>query len=163
SGPVPGVTKLYRDEQVTPALDAARFCTLRTIVGRQGFYVTNGRLMAPSGSDYRFIHLRRVMDRACQVTHNGLLQFLNESVRVDAETGFIDDRDARAIEAYIEGQLNAALTAPGHASSVEVLVKRDENILSTQTLTATVRVVPLGYAKSIQADVGFTNPALQLR
>ncbi|MFN7131601.1 MAG: DUF2586 family protein, partial [Myxococcales bacterium] len=40
SGPVPGVTKLYRDEQVTPALDAARFCTLRTIVGRQGFYVT---------------------------------------------------------------------------------------------------------------------------
>lgn len=51
--------------------------------------------------------------------------------------------------------------APGHASAVQVVLKRDSNVLSTRSTTLTVRVRPLGYLEYIEADIGFSNPALE--
>ncbi len=161
-GALPGVGKLYRDERVTPGLDAKQFITLRTFVGVNGAYVTTGRCMAPVGSDYALIQNGFVMDVACRAARQALLPFLNSKVRVDATTGAILEVDARSIEATVEAALNAVLTSKGHASSVEVKVSRVENILSTQRLPVTIRVVPVGYARSIDVDIGFSNPALKL-
>jgi hypothetical protein len=160
SGPITGVTKLWRDERKNELLDAARFTTLRTILGIQGFYVTNGRMMAAAGSDFTYVMNRRVMDVGCRVGRIGLLHYLNESLRVDPKTGYIDEHDARAVEAYVEAQLRAALTAPGSASDVTIEVIRNDNILSTQRLRAKIRIVPLGYAKAITEIISFFNPAL---
>ena len=157
------VSALLRDERATPGLDAGRFTTLRTIIGRQGFYVTHGRLMAPNGSDYTFLQNGRVMDIAATAVRNALLTYLNDSVRVDSATGFILEKDARSIEAFVDGQLRAALTQPGYASDLTFQVSRTQNILSTGTLATTLRVVPLGYASQITVDLGFTNPALAVK
>jgi hypothetical protein len=48
---------------------------------------------------------------------------------------------------------------PGDASSASVVVNRTANILSTQILPVSIRVVPLGCAKTISVDIGFQNPA----
>lgn len=158
-GPVSGITKLYHDEEVKPGLDEARFTTLRTIIGRQGFYVTRGRMMAPAGSDYQFVMNRRVVDKACKITRNAALRFLNSNVRVD-DAGNIAEADARAIEAYIDGQLFAGLISTGNASKASVTLKRDSNVLSTQSTTLTIRVTPVGYLETIEVDIGLFNPAL---
>jgi hypothetical protein len=163
TGPLPGISILQRNEFATPGLDSQRFATLRTIIGRQGFFISNGKVMASAGSDFQLVQHRRIMDKACAVARNALLNFLNDSVNVDAATGFILEKDAQNIEAFVEGQLDAALLAPGSASAIQVTVKRDENILSSQTLRVTIRIVPLGYAKTIVQDIGFTNPALQIK
>jgi hypothetical protein len=157
SGPVPGIVKLVRDEAATPGLDAARFCTLRSIIGRQGTYVTTGRLMAPNGSDYSLWQNGRVMDEACNITRNALLKYLNSSLRLNAD-GTIEEREARSIETYVDTALRAGLTQPGDASDVSVVVSRTANVLSTQILPVSVRVRPLGYAKWINVDIGFAAP-----
>ena len=163
SGACVGVVKLNRDEQATPGLDAARFTTARSIIGRQGYYLTNGRLMSPAGSDFTYWQNGRVMDIAAATVRQALLIYLNDSVRVDPLTGFILEVDARHIEAYVDGQLRAALTQPGYASDVNFQVSRTQNILSTNTLATTTRVTPLGYAKAITVDIGFVNPALAVK
>jgi hypothetical protein len=160
SGSLPGVSKLHRDERSTPGLDGQRFSTLRTFVGLPGAYITAGRALAAQTSDYQLIQHGFVMDAACRALRTALLRYLNDDVRIDRETGHILEVDAQAIEAEVQGQLEAAIVAPGHASAVEVKVARDENILSTQTLRCTVAVVPLGYARAIEAEVGLKNPAL---
>lgn len=160
TGPCIGVVSLGRDEQATPGLDAQRFCTLRTIIGRQGFYVTNGRLMAPALSDFTYLQNGRVMDVAAGVARQALLAYLNDSVRVNPADGSINEKDARNIESFVDGQLRAALTTPGYVSDVQALVNRTANILYTQTLPVTIRVIPLGYSKFISVDIGFTNPSL---
>lgn len=160
-GSLPGVTYLHRDEQVTTALDAARFSTLRSLIGRQGYYITNGRIMAAAGSDFRLTQYRRVMDRACAVGRDALLDYLNAGVRINAN-GTIFELDARGIEAVVTSALNAALTQPGHASAVRCVVDRTNNVQSTEQVKAQIRVTPLGYAKSIAQDIGFTSPALVL-
>ncbi|HWL89419.1 MAG TPA: DUF2586 family protein [Polyangiaceae bacterium] len=162
TGPLPGVVSLDRDEQQTPGLDAQRFATLRTIIGRQGFYITNPNIMAPSGSDFSLWQNARVMDVACAISRNALLQYLNDAVRVDAKTGFVNPKDAIPIERYTEGQVRAELVQPGDASDVTVTVARTDNILSTRTLRVSTRVLPLAYSKYIEETIGFSNPALQL-
>lgn len=156
---VTGVTPLTRDEQATPGLDAARFATLRTIIGVQGYYIANPNLMAPVGSDFKLLQYRRVMDIACTTARQALLPYLNDSVRTKAD-GTIDERDAKNIEAATDSALRNALTRPGYASDVSAAVSRSEVMTSTNTLRETVRVQTLAYNKIIAVDIGFLNPAL---
>lgn len=160
TGPVFAVQAIGRDEFKTPALDAQNFLTLRTHVGQSGFYFTRGKNMAPLASDFQLIQNARVVDIAATAGRAALLRYLNDSIRIDKTTGFILEKEALTIEAYVEQRQRDALTQPGDADNVAVTVSRTENILSTGKLPVRIRVVPHGYANFITQDVGLTNPAL---
>ncbi len=160
TGALPAVQALIRDEARTPALDAVRYSTLRTHVGKPGYYMTNARLMSGPTSDYQHVQHRRVMDIACTNVRRNGLEYLNDSVVVDSATGYIAESDARAIDANLTELLRAEVLSPGYVSDATVRVHRDVNILSTGRLVVTVRLVPLGYLKSISVDIGFLNPSL---
>ncbi|WP_394845185.1 DUF2586 domain-containing protein [Pendulispora brunnea] len=167
SGSLIGVRRIYRDEAVTERLDAARFTTLRTWVGRQGYYITRGRLLAPAGSDYQQIQLGRIADVACTAVYDRLLDYENDSVRVyplrDAKAGRILESDARAIDTELEAVLKDVLvnTTPQHVSDVQARVVRTDNILSTAELRAEIAIVPKGYLEVIRATIALTNPAIR--
>jgi hypothetical protein len=167
SGPLVGVVRLHRDEYVTPGLDAARFTTARTYPAYAGYFLTQGRIMAPPGSDFELDQYRSVMDLACTVAYQAGLRFVNESIQVDPATGNIADRDAKKVEAYIRGMLATALKGKvsemDGVPAVRVTVDRTENILSSRRLPVEIAVVPLGYAKYISVTIGFENPALAVR
>lgn len=158
-GPLTGVQSLYRNEAVTTMLDEQRFTTLRTHVGRAGYYVTNGRMMATGGSDFSFVTNRRVMDRACQIARAAELPFLNQDVRVDKD-GHVNEKDAQQFEADVNAQLRAGLLGPQLASDTRVVLSRSANLLSGEAAPVTIRVVPKAYFKHIETDIGFMNPAL---
>jgi hypothetical protein len=158
-GPLSGVVSLVRDERATEGLDAGRFVTARTIVGRQGYYITRGRIMASAGSDYSLWTNARVMDIASAVARNSALRFLNSKVAVNAN-GTIQETAAKAIEGYIEAGLRGELTQKDDAVDVSVAVDRAVNILSTGLLKLRVRVRPFGYASDITVELGFTSPAI---
>lgn len=159
-GPLSGVTSLYRDEGATPALDDARFITLCTYPQQNGFYISNGRMMAPAGSDFTFLQYRRLMDRACTVTYNFLFPQLNDDVVRINDDGTIYEQDARSIETKGKAELDAELTDKKRVSATAMVVTRDNNMLSTQTLKVKTRIRPKGYAKFIDHDIGFENPSL---
>lgn len=158
-GPLSGVVSLVRDERATPGLDDGRFLTARTIVGRQGYYLTRGRTMAPAGSDYSLLQNGRVMDIACTVARDRALAFLNAKIPTNAN-GTIQETSARSIEAYLESGLRAELTQKEDAVDVAVTVDRTVNLLSTGRLVIRVRVRPYGYASDITVELGFTSPAI---
>ena len=166
SGPLVGVVRLHRDEYVTPGLDEARFTTARTYPAYAGYYLTQGRLMAPPGSDFELDQYRSVMDLACTVAYQAGLRFVNESIRVNPATGGIAEKDAVRVEGYIAGMLRAALKGKvseiGGQPAVRVTVDRTENILSSRRLPVSIAIIPLGYAKYISVEIGFENPALKV-
>lgn len=166
SGPLVGVVRLHRDEYVTPGLDEARFTTARTYPAYAGYYLTQGRLMAPPGSDFELDQYRSVMDLACTVAYQAGLRFVNESIRVNPATGGIAEKDAVRVEGYIAGMLRAALKGKvseiGGQPAVRVTVDRTENILSSRRLPVSIAIIPLGYAKFISVEIGFENPALKV-
>lgn len=161
TGSLPGVVKLNRDEQATPGLDTGRFMTLTTIPGKNGFYITGpGRLMAPVGSDFTFWPYRRVIDLTSFYARQAFLKFENDSVRVNAD-GTIAEKEAKKIEGYATSYIQNALA--GLVSDVFVTVSRTNNLLQTQTILPTVRVVPLGLALFIPVDLGFANASLTIK
>lgn len=156
-GPVDFVQKLYHDEATaTVPLAPGRFATLRTFLGRQGFFATTGRMMAPTGSDFELSQFRQVMDLGCTVAKSTLETFVNRSFLVNAD-GTIDEGDAVTVEDTVRADLAAALLTPGHATAVSVVVDRTINLRTTKRLKVTVRIRPLGYGKTVDADMGFEN------
>jgi hypothetical protein len=161
-GALRNVRSIVRDEFATPGLDAARFVTARTLIGQAGYFITRGRMMASPSSDFSNIMNCRVMDRACTVERAAMLLFLNKDVRVDKDTGFIDERDAMMMEAVCQAKLEAAVLGDeSEASGVTVAVSRTDNLLSTGVLNTEVSVIPKGYTETIKMNIGFKNPALQ--
>lgn len=154
---ITGFTTVYHDEQVNPGLDAARFITMRSITGRIGYFITNPNTMAPVGSDFNLLQYLLVMNVACATVRQYFLTVLNKPVRVNTATGHILEKDALALEAGCNAAVNNALFAPGFISGAQCQVARDDNILSTKTLTVNEFIVPLGYAKFINVTLGFVT------
>jgi hypothetical protein len=161
SGPLGSVVRLYRDERITPNLDVARFVTARTWRRRNGFFITRGRMLAGGGSDFRDVPNRRVMDLACRVGYEALLRWQSDTLLVDPTNGHLDETSARTVDQWVESALRAALTTPGHASDVQVQTIRTDNLLTTETLRCKLRVIPLAYARFIDAEIALLNPAIQ--
>lgn len=159
-GTLPGIVSLYRDERVTPGLEPLRFTVLRTFdSAAAGYYVAQARTFAAPGSDFSSLERRRVMDRACTVARAALLPFLEEDLQVN-ENGTIEERQAAAIEATVNGILAADLVSSRRVSAVEILINRTHNLLSTETLKVSVRVRPRPKARWIEVEIGFSNPNL---
>lgn len=153
---------VYHDSRITTTLKDARFLTLRTRIGRPGLFVHVPAMMSSPSSDYqRWMH-RSVIDKACDLTYEVLVDVLNDDLQLDPVTGFILDKEAKAIESRLKSAFRDGLLSKRAASAVSATVSRVDNIITTKTLTVSVRVVPKGYVEGIDVTVGFTNPALEL-
>lgn len=161
-GSLDGVRSLYRDEGRTPRLDAARFVTARTYRGKRGYFLTNFKMMAQTGSDYTYLVNRRVMDVACNTARAKLLDLLQSKQRVNNQTGFVYETEARKVDTAVSRALEDAIvnTNPSDASAATMTMSRTANVLSTGIFPVKIRVVPHSYVRGITADIGFVNPAL---
>lgn len=158
-GPLTGVTQVAHDEASHGGMcDSTNLTTARTFPRRSGVYLTNARMLRPSGSDFEFWQHRRMMNGACAAADDYLFTLLSSSVQVNAETGLISEAAASAIEANCESAINNRVGE--YISDVTVTVDRTANILSTKTIPVSVAIVPLGYIKAIEVEIGFKNPAL---
>lgn len=162
TGPLGGtpIDEVYHDEGLNPGLNDNRFATITSIEGLTGYYVTNPSIMSTSTSDFDLLQLGRVMDEACRVSNTFFAPKLSTDVRLNRTTGFILEKDARALESGCDSALNRSLVDTGNVSFVQTIVSRTDNILTTKTLTVTVKILPLGYLKTIELTITFFNPAL---
>jgi hypothetical protein len=158
-GALKGVLALRYDENASGLLDDARFVTLRTFDGENGFFVTNGNTMAAADSDFSDVPRRRVMDAAARQCRKTLLRtVLGQTLPVNKVTGFIDEATARSLDGEIEADIKTAIGA--EIVSVEAQVSRTENILSTERLPVEIEIVPFAYAKSVTVTLAYVNPSL---
>ncbi len=116
--------------------------------------------MTTPTSDFDLLQYGRVMDEACRIANTFFAPKLSTDVRLNPITGFILEKDARALESGCDSALNRGLVNPGGASFVQTTVSRVDNISTTKTLTVTVKILPLGYLKTISITMSFANPSL---
>lgn len=151
----------YHDEfTATTSADNGRLAALRTWPGEEGVYINRGRTLALLTSDFTELHRGRVMDEACRVAYRFVFKIVGKRLLVDRTTGKILESEAKALEEAGTARLAQALVSD-HASNVEFLVDRDENILSTEKFKYRVRILPRAHGNYLEGDFGFENPALQ--
>ncbi|NIR32218.1 MAG: hypothetical protein GWN84_23555, partial [Gammaproteobacteria bacterium] len=125
----------HHDELINPGLDDARAIVLRTFDGAQGVYVNNPNTFSANGSDFELLQHRRVMNRAKRALRGYFTRRLSKPIAVNASTGFILESEALEIEAGANAILRGVLLAKPKASAATVTLSRDDNLLSTKTLT----------------------------
>lgn len=169
-GPIPGVSIRdtngnadEHDEALSPGLDDSRFTTLKTHIGRQGVYVTRGRIFSQDGSDFDIMPKRRVMNLAHRALYNYFLDRLSNDVFVNPTTGFLTEAEAAEIETGATGAMGGELMQKPKASAVQFVLSRTDNVLSTKTITGQARVIPKGYTEFVTLDLAFKNPALSVQ
>lgn len=153
-----GSSGLYRDENFTPGLGDQGITTLRTIPGKRGYFITEGRLLASPTSDFKYTQRGTVMDIACETIYPALADYMNSDLRKLAD-GTLDPRDAIAIEKDLTSQLSDAVlrTTPQYVSGLSVTVRRDLPNLPADTLAAKFRIQPNSKARQIEGEVSYTK------
>jgi len=134
------------------SLDTGGFIGAQSIQGAEGFYATDVT-RAPAGSDFGTIMRVRVMCLAARVALARMVEELNSSPDVNTDgtirADVADGLDA-SVTSYVARELGRRVT------SVQVQVSRTQNLVTSETLPFKVRMVPRGYAKVIELDLGFT-------
>lgn len=151
--------KKYHDERKYPGLDALYFTTLRTWGGKPaspGVYVNNARVLTSSTSDYQFFQHTAIVNRVIETTFQKLEPRLSQGVLLN-ENGTIREDVATAIEDSVNAELRSIYSDPGRVSGILFRLSRVDNVLSTNKLSFSVGVQPLGYVKFFEGKTGLVR------
>ena len=139
------------------------YITLTTHVGRSGYYVCDDHLATAVSDDYHSLARRRVVDKAYRIAHNTLLNYLNDEVACNGD-GTIVAAVAKSWEADVVAAIANQMTANGELGTdpadsrdkgVKCEVDREQNVVSTGKVKVRIAVKPYGYAKYVEAELGF--------
>lgn len=163
SRPSDPVAYSYHDETTAAvSLDDGRIATLRTWPGQSGIFVNRARTLAALSSDYTELANGRVIDEAQRVGYRYMFNQIGRRFTVDRTTGQLAEREIKALEEGGRQALVRALVNEGHATDVEFVIVRGDNLITSKLIRYRVRVLPVGYPDFISGEYGMKNPALEL-
>lgn len=148
---------VYHDERFNPGLTSARFCAAKTRIGKQGFFVDQPNLMAPTGSTFTLLPFGNVIDVACDIAFQTAEEEINDDLRVN-QNGTLYVNDALSLQNNILAAINANMTAVSMISGASVVVDQTANVALTGNIPITITITRNGYVLSITINIGFSSP-----
>lgn len=135
-------------------LDNYRYIYLIKYVGIAGSYFNDSHTATIVSSDYAYIENNRTIDKAIRGVYTSLLPSLNSPLVLKGD-GTLQDFTVD----FFTSQAGVNLTQmvrDSELSAFDVIINSSQNVLSTGNLTVTVKLVPIGVARQITVNIGFT-------
>lgn len=136
-------------------LNTYGYCFLRKLVGITGSYNTPPVTCTLNTSDYHFIYSNRTIDKATRVIRTNLLPDLSSPITLNAD-GTLQDTSV----AYFKSKAGFALDSmvrDSELSAYSVDIDTTQNVLQTNQLVISVKLLPIGVADFIVINIGFTT------
>lgn len=108
-----------------------------------------------STSDFNRIRNNRTMQKAVRNLRVALLPYLNGPIEVNSDGTLTQDVISQ-FKAICETTLDQ-MKANGELSQRQINIDGSQNVLSTNTLTIGVKIIPVGSAEEIAVNIGFTT------
>lgn len=124
-------------------------------IGKAGSFWNDSASAVSETSDYAYIENGRTIDKAIRGVNVALTSYINAPLFVDAITG-------QLTELTISNFKNAAsiplqdMLIDQDLSGYEVVIDPDQSVLTTSKIEITVRLVPVGVARTIVVNIGYT-------
>ena len=137
--------------------------TLRTFVGRSGYFFSDDLLCTKVTDDYRSLTARRTIDKAYRIAYDTLLEELLDEIPVNTD-GTMQVTQVKSWQGKVENAIALQMTANRELSAdvtnpkdrgVECFIDASQNVVSTSKVIVRVRVRPFGYARYIDVYLGF--------
>ena len=157
-GNVKGIEKISPfdvNEAHIKKLAGAGYATLRYYDGLRGVYFYDSFLAVGATSDFPNSPRIEVLNKAMRLVRTAQLPYLRRGFDV-----LPDGRvpELGLVKAAAEQALDAMVSAK-EISGYEIVLDDTQNILSTEKIRETVKVVPRGQVNAIEGVVEFSNPA----
>lgn len=108
-----------------------------------------------STSDFARIRNNRTMQKATRQLRISLLPYLNSPIELNAD-GTLGQDVISQFKAVCESTLDQMKSA-GEISQRQINIDGTQDILSTNTLTIGVKIIPIGSAEQISVNIGFAT------
>lgn len=135
-------------------LDNYRYIFLIKYVGIAGSYFNDSHCAIALTSDYAYIENNRTIDKAIRGIYSSMLPNLNSPLVLNAD-GTLTDTTVAYFTSQAEVNL-FEMVRQVELSAFSVIINPAQNVLSTSTLVITVKLVPIGVARQITVNIGFT-------
>ncbi|MBN2814979.1 MAG: DUF2586 family protein [Bacteroidales bacterium] len=170
TGAIPVVNAFFTDgtpvsRGIADTLDTLGWIVMTTYPQRSGFYWGIDNTCSAADDDFSTIVNRRVIDKAMLIAYNTYVTELMDEIEIDPETG----RIAAGKVAYYQGKIDNALallmqaggevSGGGYEGGKFAYINPAQNVLSTGKVVINLKIVPVGYSKTIEVNLGFSNPA----
>ena len=126
--------------------------------GKSGFFFSNPVTASAATDDYHTITNGRVIDKMHSIAYSTYLEEILDDVEVDQATGYLLPEVVGDYRNTIRTAIN--LQMANEISGVVVDIDPAQNIISTDKLVVGLRAVPKGYTKTIEVQLGLSNPAV---
>ncbi len=141
-------------EDYSRRFDEMGYTVFRQYNGKEDYYVSNGYVMSPAGSDFRYIEDVRVL---CRVIREVNLKATDKiQTEVDPENL---EGSVKAIEAYLNIAMEDCETEKIISSGEVTIDTEDLDILADETLNVAATWVPMGTARRFNIKFAVNNPA----
>ena len=149
-----GVSLVNASQGLLNILDNRRYIFLIKYVGIAGSYFNDSHCAVAVTSDYAYIENNRTIDKAIRGVYSSMLPNLNSPLVLNADGTLTDTTIA-----YFKSQARVNLDQmirDVELSAFAVDIDTTQNVLSTSNLIISVKLVPIGVARQITVNIGFT-------
>ncbi|GAA5096910.1 hypothetical protein GCM10023210_31290 [Chryseobacterium ginsengisoli] len=129
---------------------------LRNYVGRAGFFFSDDPTLTKESDDFKSLANGFVMDKAILISYNTLINELLDEIPVTA-SGNIHPAIIKSWQTNVETQINGLMIETGELSGRRVFIDENQKVLQTGILNVKIALQPVGYAKYIVVNIGFTT------
>lgn len=122
--------------------------------GKAGSFWDDSATATPATGDYAYIENGRTIDKAVRGVNVSLTNYINSPLFVDPATG-------QMTELTVSNFKNSAaipleqMVVDGELSGYEVIIDPDQNVLATSEVELTIKLVPVGVARTIVVNIGY--------
>ncbi len=138
-------------------IDGKGYVFFRNFYGKSGFYISNDITATADSDDYNTIQNGRVIDKAAVIAYATLVNELNDDIDVDPITGYISAGIIASWKAEVENALNQNMNANLSGKAVATINPK-QNLLSSNVIAMSIKLVPKGYSKEIDISLSYNNP-----
>lgn len=129
---------------------------LRTFVGRSGYYFSDDSTLTNLSDDFSALGRGFVMDEAILIAYDQMVEELSDEVPL-TEAGNIHPAIVKSWQNKVATQITGLMVDEGKLSGVEVFIDENQNIIQDDQLVMSIFLLPIGYAKKIEVNIGFTT------
>jgi hypothetical protein len=106
-------------------------------------------------SDFSSIEANRVIDKSLRAVSTFYAPLIGSPIALNADGTLTEE----ALQIFITAgkQAMETLERNGEISGKEILINSAQNVLATNEIVTTVKVLPKGNAKYLTVDIGFTT------
>ena len=132
------------------------YAFIRTFVGKAGYFFTDAPTCDKLTSDLSSVPHVRVITKARALAYGVFVDQIQDEIPVESD-GKIAPALVKAWQARVESVINAQMTTKGEISAVQAFIDTNQDIIGTNKVNGTLKVLPVGYSKYIDIDLGFTK------